>query len=162
MPKMKSHEPVGEEYLAAVSSSLITHRFPFAPDLVWNALLDAKAWTEWLPITNVTWTSPKPFGVGTTRTVEIDKQKVEEVFFAWEEGERMAFYFDKSTLPVKSAIEDYRVRRAPGGSELIWSGGASGFPLGWLVSKGLKKGIADGMPKLETLIANNPQRFRKS
>lgn len=156
----KPHTQVGEDFLAgAKTQPLAAHRFPFPSSAVWAALLDADAWTQWLPITKVTWTSPKPFGVGTTRTVEVGAQVIEEAFFAWEEGRRMAFRFERSTLPVAAAVEDYRVVDAPGGCELRWTGRASGFPLGGLVGGQLTSGIRKGLPKLEALIRDNPGRF---
>ena len=158
---LKQHKPVGEDYLATVSPKLrVAHAFPFPASAVWAALLDAEAWTEWLPITKVTWTSPEPFGEGTTRTVEIGDQKVEETFFAWEAGKRMAFRFEKSTLPVSAAVEDYVVAETPEGCELRWAGKASApLILGGIVSRQLAKGLRDGMPKLEALIRDNPERF---
>ena len=119
------------------------------------------AWAEWLPITRVTWTSAKPFGPGTTRTVEVGAQVIEETFFAWEEGKRMAFRFERSTLPVSAAVEDYRIVPVEGGCELRWSGKASApLFLGGVVTGQLTKGLVDGMPKLEALIARQPERFR--
>ena len=73
---------------------------------------------------------------------------------------RMAFYFDKSTLPVSAAIEDYRVVATDSGCELHWAGKASApLVLGGLVSGQLAKGIREGLPKLEALIRDNPSRF---
>ena len=158
---LKPHKQVGEDYLATAKQSSAVHRFPFPPAMVWNALLDGPAWTEWLPITAVTWTSPKPFGPGTTRTVEVGEQKVEETFFAWEDGKRMAFRFERSSLPVSAAVEDYRVVPVDGGCELRWSGKASApLILGALVTGQLTKGLKDGLPKLEALIASQPDRFK--
>lgn len=159
---LKAHKSVGEEYLATAKQASAVHRFPFPPEMVWNALLDADAWTHWLPITKVTWTSPKPWGPGTTRTVEIGDQRVEEIFFAWEEGRRMAFRFERSTLPVSAAVEDYRVVPTEGGQcELRWSGKASApLFLGSLVTAQLTKGLKEGLPLLESLIASEPERFR--
>jgi hypothetical protein len=159
---LKQHKPVGEEYLAAAKTPGASHAFPFPPEMVWNALLDGPAWTEWLPITKVTWTSPKPFSVGTTRTVEIGAEIVEETFFAWEEGRRMAFRFERSTLPVSAAVEDYVVRPTATGCELLWSGKASAVLfLGAVVTSQLTRSLQSGLPKLEALIASQPDRFRQ-
>lgn len=156
---LKAHKQVGEEYLQK-GPVKVSHAFPFPPSAVWAALLDAQAWTQWLPITKVTWTSPQPFGVGTTRTVEIGDQAVEETFFAWEEGARMAFRFEKSSLPLSAAVEDYRVIPTATGCELVWLGKASAmWPLSGLITGQLAKGLRDGMPKLEALIAGDPKRF---
>ena len=159
---LKQHKPVAEDYLATARQGSVVHRFPFPASMVWNALLDGPAWTEWLAITKVTWTSPQPFGVGTTRTVEIGETAVEETFFAWDEGRRMAFRFERSPLPISAAVEDYRIRDIEGGCELVWSGKASAFfPLGILVTGQLTKGLKEGMPKLEALIRSQPERFSK-
>ncbi|MEE4349191.1 MAG: SRPBCC family protein [Pacificimonas sp.] len=158
----KQHKVVGEDYLRTAKQPGAAHRFPYPPQMVWNALLDAKAWSEWLKaIERVEWTSPQPWGVGTTRTVHVSGgNRIEEVFFAWDQCERMAFYFDRTTLPISAGIEDYTVRKAPGGSELVWTGKASApLILGWVITKGLTKGIASGLPDLEKLIASDPERF---
>lgn len=157
----KPHKQVGEDFLAeAKRQSTVRHVFPFPASIVWASLLDGVAWTEWLPITKVTWTSPEPFDVGTTRTVEIGKEIVEEVFFGWEDGRRMAFRFEASTLPVHAAVEDYRIEDHAEGCELVWTGRATGpILIGGLVSKQLAKGIREGLPKLEALIANDLKRF---
>lgn len=161
--ELKQHEKVGEEFLSADKTPPdVTHRFPFPAEMVWAALLDGKAWTEWLPLTKVTWTSPEPFGTGTTRTVEAGGAAIEETFYAWEEGRRMAFRFERSPLPIKAGAEDYRVVEAPGGCELQWWGKAKAiFPLGWLVTRQLRSGLSKGMPELEALIAKNPERFKR-
>lgn len=159
MAKLKQHKPVGEDYLAD-KPVVVTHAFPFPPSAVWAALLDGPAWTEWLPITKVTWTSPQPFAIGTTRTVEIGPQVIEETFFGWEEGARMAFRFERSTLPVSAAVEDYRVVPTATGCELRWAGKASAmWPLAGLINKQLADSLKAGMPKLEALIAGDPKRF---
>jgi hypothetical protein len=161
--QLKVHKPVAHDFLATAEASSVVHRFSCSPEMLWNALLDAKAWTEWLAITKVTWTSPAPFREGTTRTVEIGNQIVEETFFIWEDGKRMAFRFERSTLPLSAAVEDYQVVPVEGGCELHWSGKASGFfLLGLLVTTQLKKGLAEGMPKLAALIAQQPERFRRA
>ncbi len=82
------------------------------PEQIFEVFEDAEAWTVWaLPIQKVEWTSPKPFGVGTTRTVSMmgDLAGYEE-FIAWERGKRMAFTFvGCSQDAVESFLEDYRV-----------------------------------------------------
>jgi hypothetical protein len=159
-PKMTSHQPVGEAFLAGAKFR-VSRRTAVPADAVWSAFLDGKAWTDWLPLTGVTWTSPRPFGMGTTRTVEIGAQRVEETFFAWTEGERMAFRFDRSTFPVQAAVEDYQVRPVPGGCEVTWTGRATGtLGLGVLIGWALAGGIARGLPKLEALLVGNPDRYR--
>ena len=157
----KKMEEVGEDFLADTSKvQHLSHDFPFPPDAVWKALRDGETWTKWLPITKVEWTSPEPFGVGTTRTVWIGKQCVEEVFFAWEEGQRMAFRFDRSTMPVKAFVEDYQVHETPAGCRLDWRfRGKAPFILGPLIHGQMKSSGRKGLPLLEAYIRDNPEKF---
>jgi hypothetical protein len=50
----------------------------------------------------ITWTSPRPFGVGTTRTVRslAGASVLNERFFRWEEGRRKSFYVVESSVPL--------------------------------------------------------------
>ncbi|WP_144207120.1 SRPBCC family protein [Mycobacterium tilburgii] len=42
------------------------------PEQLFEVLADADSWPRWAPvITNITWASPEPRGVGTTRIVEM-------------------------------------------------------------------------------------------
>jgi hypothetical protein len=81
------------------------------PSEVFACLLDGAAWPRWVPvITKVTWTSPRPFSVGTTRTVDMrGGLSADEHFFAWEPDRRMAFYFTRSSMPVDAFAEDYQL-----------------------------------------------------
>lgn len=157
----KKIEEVSEEFLADKSKvKSVSHDFPFPAEIVWNALLDGETWTRWLPITKVEWTSPKPFGVGTTRTVWIGKEVVDEVFFAWDEGKRMAFRFDRTTLPLKAGVEDYQVHPTANGCRLDWYFRAKApFILGPIVSKQMTSGLQKGLPALEAHIRDNPVKF---
>jgi uncharacterized protein YndB with AHSA1/START domain len=94
------------------------------PEQVFEAFEDAEAWPAWaLPITRVEWTSPRPFGVGTTRTVSMVAGMVgEEEFVAWESPRRMSFRFTRSNIPeVRAFGEDYHVRAlGDGRTEITW------------------------------------------
>ena len=73
---------------------------------------DAESWPQWAtPIQKVEWTSPKPYQVGTTRSVHMMGGLVgHEVFVAWERGERMAFTFVGASMDAtEKFLEDYRV-----------------------------------------------------
>lgn len=69
---------------------------------VWAQLTgdSALAWCRIL--TDVSWTSPRPFGVGTTRTVRGlgGASVIEERFFVWEEGRRQSFYAVATSVPM--------------------------------------------------------------
>ena len=131
------------------------------PEALFEVFEDPDSWPVWgTGIAKVDWTSPKPFQVGTTRTVWIGEQAVEEVFFAWEDNKRMAFRFDKTTLPLKACVEDYQLVNTPGGCRLDWRFRAKApFILGPLVSGQMASGIKKGLPQLEAYIRENPAKF---
>ncbi|OBA74602.1 hypothetical protein A5641_27410 [Mycobacterium sp. 1554424.7] len=94
------------------------------PEQLFEVLGDAESWPRWAPvITKVTWTSPEPRGVGTTRTVQMRGGIVgDEEFLAWEPFTRMAFRFNEcSSKAVAAFAEDYRVEVIPGGCRLTWT-----------------------------------------
>lgn len=84
---------------------------PASPEAIFKVFEDAQSWPKWFKgITSVEWTSPKPFGVGTTRTVSLGAMKVWEHFFLWEQNKRFSFYFTQTSLPfVKALVEDYQL-----------------------------------------------------
>jgi len=93
------------------------------PEQLFEVLADAESWPRWASvITKVTWTSPEPRGVGTTRTVEMRGGMVgNEEYLAWKPFTRMAFRFNEcSTQAVAAFAEDYRVEAIPGGCRLTW------------------------------------------
>jgi hypothetical protein len=94
------------------------------PEQLFEVLADAESWPRWATvITKVTWTSPEPRGVGTTRTVDMRGGIVgNEEFLAWEPFTRMAFRFNEcSTRAVAAFAEDYRVEVIPGACRLTWT-----------------------------------------
>ena len=80
---------------------------------------DAAAWPQWLSaIAEVIWTSPRPFGVGTTRTVRLHAATVYEHFFRWEQDRRFSFYVLEHEAPVplfRALAEDYLLEDLGGG-----------------------------------------------
>lgn len=85
------------------------------PEQIFAVFEDPDAWTQWaLPIRHVEWTSPQPFGVGTTRTVTMTGGLVgKEEFIAWERGRHMAFRFTEASMNAITAFaEDYRLSDA--------------------------------------------------
>lgn len=93
------------------------------PEQLFEVLADAESWPHWATvITEVTWTSPEPRGVGTTRTVKMRGGIVgNEEFLAWKPYSRMAFRFNEaSTGSIAAFAEDYRVVQTPQGCHLTW------------------------------------------
>lgn len=80
---------------------------------VWKILEDDHSWTVWAGVIDkVEWTSPKPFGLGTTRTVTMAKGLMIgwEKFIAWDAGKRMGFCFTEATMDgVARFAEDWYV-----------------------------------------------------
>jgi hypothetical protein len=69
----------------------------------------------------VNWTSPRPFGVGTTRDVVAPGgSTMRERYFRWDEGSTHAFYVYESKLPIfRRFAEDYVVE--PDGAETLFT-----------------------------------------
>ncbi len=118
--------------LSFIDSDSVKGRFLFrnsvdlavTPEQLFEVLGDAESWPRWASvITNVTWTSAEPRGIGTTRTVHMrGGMVVNEEFLAWEPFTRMAFRFNEcSTQAVAAFAEDYRVEVIPGGCRLTWT-----------------------------------------
>ena len=61
-------------------------------DAVW-AELTRDGTLDWCRGLKITWLSPRPFGVGTKRQARLlGVLRVQEEYFIWEEGRRMAFF----------------------------------------------------------------------
>jgi hypothetical protein len=102
-------EPVSDSFVDTAPARYVNSvRIDATPACIWKALEDASAWPRWAtPIKNVEWTSPPPFGVGTTRTVMmIGKMTVFEEFIAWESNRRMSFRFNEASMNGVSAFAE--------------------------------------------------------
>ena len=124
MPKIRQYRPVGADYFdTAPVHRALRQPIPASAAATFRCLTDAEAWPVWLvPVTKVVWTSPPPFGVGTTRDISGRAGTTSEYFFAWEDGRRMSFFFSQGVLPAVAAFaEDYEVVPVgDDGCELIW------------------------------------------
>lgn len=93
---------------------------------LWEILEDPKSWPVWASpgIVEVEWTTPKPYAVGTERTVFfIGGMEVYERFIAWEPQRTMAFCFRGATQRVWWRFGEHYSIRDLGGSrcELTWT-----------------------------------------
>lgn len=101
---------------------------------VWGELTGDEA-LHWCRILQrVTWTSPRPFGVGTTREVKAlwGGMYLREYYFRWEEGRQHSFYVVEASAPLaKSLAEDYLVEPTGESScRFTWTIALEPTPLG--------------------------------
>jgi hypothetical protein len=113
-------EPVDESFLASAPVRM-SARFEVARPAaeVWGELTGERP-LHWCRILqDVSWTSPRPFAVGTTREVKAlwGANMLREHYFRWEEGRQHSFYVVESTAPLASRFaEDYLVEPTGEGS----------------------------------------------
>ena len=94
------------------------------PADVFAILEDGDSWPKWFQaIHKVVWTSNKPYGVGTTRTVWLTLATIDEHFFRWDPGRRFSFYLTGQSMPLVHALaEDYQLEeRAPGATRFTYN-----------------------------------------
>jgi hypothetical protein len=106
---------------------------------VWAELVADGALGWCRALAGAEWTSPRPFGVGTTRSMRVAGALViHENFFRWEEGRRKSFYVVEANLPLfKYFGEDYLVEETgPSACRFTWTMagapsaiGATGAPI---------------------------------
>lgn len=96
-----------------------------SPEVLFETLRGDTVWTEWAGvIEKVVWTSSEPVARNSTRDVAlVGGMLVKEVFFHWEENERVAFYVTESTIPnLTKFAEDYVVEIvSPNETRLTWT-----------------------------------------
>jgi hypothetical protein len=95
-----------------------------SPADVFAIFEDGESWPRWFQaIQKVVWTSSKPYGVGTTRTVWLISIALDEHFFRWEPGRRFSFFGTGASMPLVHALaEDYLLQElAPGKTRFTYS-----------------------------------------
>jgi len=142
-------EPADDEFLASAPHVFrYQKRFVATPEQVWEQLTSDLSLAAWGPsIKKVTWTSPRPFGVGTTREVAAPGgSTMRERYFRWDEGKSHAFYAYESSIPLfRRFAEDYIVEPDGDATVFTWvvaiePKGAFSFPVK-LLAPALKAGF---------------------
>ncbi|TNF60918.1 MAG: SRPBCC family protein [Deltaproteobacteria bacterium] len=126
MTKMNKLDPVTLDFFDTAPLRVrCTMVAKCTPEVLFETLRGDTVWTEWAGvIQGVEWTSEKPYAKNATRDVSlVGGMLVKEVFFHWEENERVAFYVTDSTIPNLSKFaEDYIVEGVgPNETRLIWT-----------------------------------------
>lgn len=98
---------------------------PVPPERVWESLCSERSVSAWGPgVQSLKWTSPRPFGVGTTREVVLPLHSiaVKEEYFRWDEGTRYAFHVRAANRPVlRRMAEDYLLEATATGCRFTWT-----------------------------------------
>ena len=97
---------------------------PVPPEQTWAALTADDTLVSWGPVvTGLRWTSPRPFGVGTTREVTLLRLiTARERYYRWDEGRRKTFTAVQASVPgLRRLAEDYVVEPTPTGSRFTWT-----------------------------------------
>lgn len=97
--------------------------FAAPPDRVWESLVSDESLAAWgSAISSLTWTSARPFGVGTTREVGVGPTRVHERFFRWDEGKGYSFYVYEANAPMfRRFAEDYALTPEGDGTRFDWT-----------------------------------------
>ena len=147
-------EPADESFLQTAPQRFArTFEISSPVRQVWEELVadGALAWC-WLLGAGAKWTSPRPFGAGTTRTTKAAGLLLaEERYFCWEEGRRKSFYVERCNLPLfKRFVEDYLVEETSASScRFTWTVaveptvvGRLGNPVNALITRSVFKDTA--------------------
>jgi hypothetical protein len=101
-----------EAFLATAPARFVdTVEIALPASVVW-AELTRDGTLGWCRGLEITWLSPQPFGVGTKRQAKVFGAllRVQEEYFIWEEGHRMAFFVTAVQPPAyRRSAEDYVV-----------------------------------------------------
>lgn len=155
-PSFKA-DPVGESFFDSAPVRL-TGVFDVARPAasVWAALTAGNTLGWCRIIDRVEWTSPAPFGVGTTRTVHALKgaNVMNEHFFRWEEGRRKSMYVVDASAPLfKRFAEDYLVEPlSENACRFTWT-------LAWEAKPAMKLGDPLNRRLLGTLLKDTRKHF---
>jgi hypothetical protein len=100
---------VDEQLVATAKARGVAEReMAVSADQLFATLEDGPSYTKWVPaIRKVAWTSQRPFGKETTRTVNlVGGATIDEVFWAWEPNHRIGFSISASSFRWMSALAE--------------------------------------------------------
>jgi hypothetical protein len=115
----------GDDFLRSAPLRYVTSvDLPVPPEAAWAALTAQDVLVSWSAVvTCLRWTSPHPFGVGTTREVTVLwLLGARERYYRWDTGRRKTFTAVRTTVPgLRRLAEDYLVESTPAGSRFVWT-----------------------------------------
>jgi len=122
-----------QDFLASAPSRFIdTIEIALPAETVWAELTRDRT-LDWCRGLQITWLSPRPFGIGTRRQAKLlgALLNVQEEYFIWEEGRRKAFFVTAVRPPAyRRSAEDYLVEPlGPDRCRFTWT---LAFDLTWL------------------------------
>jgi uncharacterized protein YndB with AHSA1/START domain len=94
-----------------------------SPEAVFAVLADHERWPEWFPLLKKTVViGPIREGVGIRRVTTLPGAKLDELFIAWDPGERLAFTMTAVSPRITHAfVDDCRIERAGSGSHITYT-----------------------------------------
>jgi hypothetical protein len=127
-------KPVDEAFFQDAPFRLAeTFDIPRTAAQVWDDLTAERPLPWCKMLREISWTSPRPFGVGTTRQARTlgDATVLNERYFCWEEGRRQSFYVVEASLPLfRRLAEDYLVEPVSDAAcRFTWTIAIEPFPL---------------------------------
>ena len=132
VPRFKL-QPVDETFFDAAPKRFVgTFEIGRPASEVWAELVADGALSFCRSLRGASWTSPRPFGVGTTRTMPalFGALVVDERYFRWEEGRQQSFCVERASLPMfRRFAEDYLVKEtSPTTSRFTWTIALDPYP----------------------------------
>jgi polyketide cyclase/dehydrase/lipid transport protein len=126
MPRWHRLErPDASTFTEATHAYRYPARFAAPPERVWASLTSDDSVKAWgLGVRRLTWTSPRPFGVGTTREVvlPLGAMTLREEFSRWDEGRGYAFFVTETDRPGwRSFAENYELEPDGDGTLFTWT-----------------------------------------
>jgi len=117
-------DPVGLELIdTARFRSTNSIDLPLTPEQLWQVLEDEEAWPQWSYVTRMSWTGPRPRGIGSTRAIETRSggHVVDEVI-AWHPQSHLAFRVISSSADTEGAsVEEFRIEPTAQGCRVTWT-----------------------------------------
>lgn len=94
-----------------------------SPERVFDILAAGENQSEWFQdFVENRWTSPEPYGVGSTREVELKIITVKERFLVWDRGKHLAFTITASTVPaVRRMLEEFHMEPVGDRTRFRWT-----------------------------------------